>query len=156
MAGDGPQDTEGHGHAVVGIALDLGRNQGAGGDAQPVVAVLDVLAQAAQFVDGGDEPVRLFDADVGDVADGRGAVAQGGDGGQGHDRVADVVHVDVDAAQRARAADRGGVGAALDGGAHLLQHGQEAVVALQAGRRQVGHGDAVAAGGRQGGGVGRG
>ena len=40
-------------------------------------------------------------ADVGDVADGRRPLGETGDGGERHDGVADVVHVDVDAVQRA-------------------------------------------------------
>ena len=58
-----------------------------------------LLAEAPQLDHRRGQAVGLLDPDVGDVADPRRPRRDGSDRGQRHDRVRDVVHVDVDTAQ---------------------------------------------------------
>ncbi len=118
-------------------------------DAQPIFAVLHGLPESFELLHGRQQAIGLLDANVGDVADGRLTVEHGRDRRECHHGVGNIVHVDRDALQVARA----GHGAArlvlFDARAELRQHVQEAIVALQGVHAQAGYGDATAAGGRE-------
>src|SRR5205085_7659797 len=79
----------------------------------------------------GGEAVGFLVADVGDVADGGRPLGEAGDGGEGHDSIADGVHVHVDTVERP-AVDRDARRAAFDAAAHVGQNIDEAHITLQA------------------------
>ena len=95
-----------------------------------VLVFLSVDPQPLELGDHGLDAIGLLVADVGDIPNPRRAVRENGDRSQRLGRVADVVHVDVDASQRA----------ALNGdrriapthrAAHLFEHIDEANVPSQ-------------------------
>src|SRR5205823_4981944 len=119
-----------HRHAVVVVRLDLGSVQRPRGDREPVRPYFYFRTQAPQFGRQCRDAVCFFVADVGDIADARRPVGEAGDCGQGHDRVADGIHVHVDAAE-GTALDGNAGFALLDAAAHLLKQVHEADVALE-------------------------
>ena len=66
---------------------------------QPVLALGDVGAEAAELGGQRGEPVGLVAADVGDAAQVRRRVGQGAERGDRGGELADVVEVEVDARQ---------------------------------------------------------
>ena len=112
-------------------------------DRQAVVALVDVRAELAQLGRQRGDAVGFLVADVGDVADRRRPVGEQRDDGQRLHGVADRVHVDVDAVQRA-ADDGDRIRVAAHFAAHLLQAIDERDVALQAVGRQSFDGDFAA------------
>ena len=82
-------------------------------------------------------------ADVADVANSRDAVGEEGHNGQGHDGVADGVHVDVDRAERSAGDGRLGR-LARHGAAHVFEDVDEREIALKARCAQAKGGDGAA------------
>ena len=99
-------------------------------DREPIGKLVGLKTQTAQLVRDGPDAVGLLVANVGHVADACRPVRERGDGSQRLGRIADFVHVDVDAAERsAPHGDRRL--APLDVAAHLLQKRNEANVPLE-------------------------
>ena len=71
-------------------------------DPQSIRELFDLRPDLAQFGRKGRDAVRLFVPNVRDIADRRRAIGEACDRGEGHHRVADVVHVDVDPPEGAR------------------------------------------------------
>jgi hypothetical protein len=127
---------------VVVVGIDRATPQRAGVDRQPIVAFLDAGTQLAQLGGQGRDPVRLFVADVGDVADRGRPVREAGHGRECHHGVTDVVHVHVDATEPAAAADDQTVRAVRNLAAHLFEEFDEPDVALETAAR-MGRGEAA-------------
>src|SRR5262249_38990972 len=100
-------------------------------------------AQSPQLGCQSDNAIRLLVSNVRDVADARRTVGKASDRGKGHDGIANVVHVHVDAAERAAVNGDAGF-ALLYAATHLLKNVDETDVALEAVLGQAGDGDAAA------------
>ena len=124
VACGGGKDGEAHRHAVIAIALNRCWFQRSWCDAQPIVTVFYVLTNAAKFIDRRDQAIGFFDANIRHVANGGWPFAQRRDGGQRHHGVADMVHIDVDTAQRFVVCDAGKRNSDLSraGGESTLSH----------------------------------
>ena len=95
-----------------------------------IVRFLDIAAERGDV--GGDrgQPVGFVAAQMADAAQPAGAVGEHGHRGDGRGQLADVVQVDVDAAQLIRPGDRQPVRVQLDGGAHRGQDAPDGVAGL--------------------------
>ena len=93
-----PGDGEGHGDAVVAVAIDHGGVQRlAAFDFHAVLELIDLGSHGAEVVDDGGDAVGFLDAEFLGVADDRAALGQrGGDGDDGNliDQVRDFIDED--------------------------------------------------------------
>src|SRR5919199_6271758 len=126
-----PRHGKRHSHPVVAVRLYHRRSHGRGYYADRREGLLGRDAEAAEFFGDGGEAIGLLQAGMADVSDGRWAIREGCDGGQGHHGVREGVHVDLDALEAEGALYLDGVGGELDLAAHIPQDGGEAEVALR-------------------------
>ena len=138
-----------HRHAVVVVGVDPGLAKRCGRDRKPVGLLLHLRPQFAQLRRQCSDPIRLLVADVAHAGDPCRTLRKQGNGRQRLHRVADRVHVDLNAPQRAPP-DRDLAVAPADVAAHCFKTIAERDVALKtrAGKPLDGH---LAAGDRRGG-----
>src|SRR5699024_9576384 len=83
-------------HPVVGVGVKDTTVHGAGADDQAIVGLVNVGAEPGELGTQRGQPIGLVATDVGDAADGRRPVGQGGDRCHNRRQLGCVVQVDID------------------------------------------------------------